>query len=166
MSNLSISNKRPPQSTPYLPSEQRWSIRALAWLLLLQAIILFGGGIYHSIQAQILPRFGHLSQLTMAKVLIGLASSVIFGWILIPLAILVFMAAIGFFRNWQIAWLNAMLSQGLILTISLRLYFSGTPDYVAMVSSTLLVIYLNYIDVQTHLLEKSLIAEEGNIDNV
>lgn len=166
MSNLSIPNKQTPRSTTDLPSEQRWSIRALAWLLLLQALILFGGGIYHSIQAQVLPRFGHLSQLTLAKMLVGLASSIIFGWILIPLAILVFVAAIGFFRNWQIAWLNAMLSEGLILTISLWLYFSGTPDYVAMVSSTLLVIYLNYIDVQTHLLEKSLIAEEGNIDNV
>ncbi len=166
MSNLSIPNRQPPQSTTNLPSEQRWSIRALAWLLLLQAIILFGGGIYHSIQAQVLSRFGHLSQLTIAKVLIGLASSIISGWILIPLAILVFVAAIGFFRNWEIAWLNAMLSEGLILTISLWLYFSGTPDYVAMVSSTLLVIYLNYTDERTHLLEKSLIAEEGNIDNV
>lgn len=166
MNNFTTTNKQTIQSAANLPSEQRWSIRALAWLLLLQAIILFGGGIYHSIQAQVLPRFAHLSQLTMAKVLIGLTNSIIFGWILIPLAILVFMAAIGFFRNWQIAWLNAMLSEGLILTISIWLYFSGIPDYVAMVSSTLLVIYLNYVDEQTHLLEKSLIAEEGNIDNV
>lgn len=59
-------------------------------------------------------------------------------------------ASLGFFRRWQYAWSYASFMQGLILLISLILYFGTRPVYVypLMAFSIFLVIYLHQVDVQ------------------
>lgn len=145
--------------------EQVWPVKALGWLLLLQAAVLLGSGIFHLITVNFLTSFKLLlTLLSTPEVLNSLYLRTFFSIILIPLALLVSIAAIGFWRAWLTAWLYAMIGQGLILAISLALYFYGQPDYLAMVSSTFLVLYLNYADGQANLQVKSVKAEEEGLE--
>jgi len=159
-----INSENPPLDPQPPPPENRiWPVKALGWLFLLQAVVLLGNGLIYFLGADILPDLERLLVLSPNGVLEGPQISIIFNFALIPLAILVLVAAVGFFRSWPTAWLYAMLSQGLILAMTLLLYFYDEPDYLAMVTSTFLVLYLNYADGQANLQGKSIRAEEEGL---
>jgi len=81
---------------------------------------------------------------------LGLIGHVSLGVIFIPLSLLGFTAAIGMFYLRRGAWLIALLVQGLSLFMALIIYLEDRSpySYVVMGTSTFLVIYLHYSDIQ------------------
>ena len=118
-------------------------VTVLGLLLLLQAVGLFGLGVFYFV------RLYWQHALTRAVLLAELFDQLLISLAFLPLALLALLAAIGFLRLWRNAWRNAMLLQGLSLWVALVLYFSRKPGYVYMVMlyGIFMVIYLNYADV-------------------
>jgi len=72
--------------------------------------------------------------------------------LLIPPVLVGLLAAVGFFFRWRWGWVLAMLTQIVILALSLMVYaeWHGSPVvYVTMAGSVLMVLYLNVYDVRT-----------------
>lgn len=66
------------------------------------------------------------------------------------LGLLVFMAAVGFYRLWPAAWITAVSVQGISLLLSLVLYATQRPTYIfwIMIFCVILVAYLNHPEVK------------------
>ncbi len=66
------------------------------------------------------------------------------------LAILIFIAAIGFFKLWRFAWDMAIFVQGVTLALAVALYFTSRPGhlYILMLVSLIMVAYLSYAHVR------------------
>jgi hypothetical protein len=124
-------------------TKRNWPVIILGLLLLLQSISLFFvGGIY----ALFIEFDWTLSvEDYLVNIPLGLR-----GGVLIALGVLAFLAAVGFFRLWLGAWLNAVMVQGTSLLIMLFLYFHERPFYIYlyMVFNIFMVIYLNYSEVK------------------
>lgn len=123
--------------SPSLPIERRWPVLVLGLLLLFQAAGLFGLGSFYLFS---------LTPGDLAVNLSGMLNSSAFNL----LALLALIASFGFLRLHRLAWLCAMLLQGLCLLLALSLYArEKTPfAYLLMAYSIGLVLYLNYSDVQ------------------
>lgn len=143
--------------------ERVWPIRALGWLFLLQTAILIGVGLYYLVYGSPSNDFQTLFTYNPTLVSSGQQIQVIYKYTLFPLGIITLVASIGFFQRWAIAWMYAMLAQGLILTTNLAQYFYAEPNYPSMLFSTFLVLYLNYADGQANLQGKSIEAEEKGL---
>ena len=154
------------QSTP-IPTpakdEHFWPVKALGWMFIGQAVILIGTGVYYLLTANEKLAYGPTAVLPAGEIIEGLSAGVLVSLILFPLSLIVIIAGVGFFRRWPVAWLYAMTAQGLILALSMTLYFYEAPNYWAMVSSTFLVLYLNYADGQANLQGQSIEAEERGL---
>ncbi|MEM7034762.1 MAG: hypothetical protein AAF629_34800 [Chloroflexota bacterium] len=141
-------------------AERTWPVRALSLLFLLQAASLVGLGFSYFVagdpqtdfRSLIAPDFNAVSTRDQVQIMVNFA--------LIPLAVVVLVATVGFYKRWDITWLYAMLAQGLILAVVLIQYWYGDPNYFLMTFSTFLVLYLNYANAQANLLTKSLEAED------
>lgn len=137
MATKSVKSASPPR--PARP----WPVRALAWLLLLEAVGFIALGALYlgplGTQGAFTPEHWDAERIA---VLTGL----VFGL----LAVLALSAAIGFWRLLPAAWLNAVTVQGAELLIALVLYFRGRPAYVyvMMVYGIFMVLYLHQADVQ------------------
>lgn len=134
-------------------------VSILGLLLLLQAAGLFDLGLFFFTRGLGLKRSLIVEAFITAPIN-SLAMSVVF----IPLSLLAFLAAIGFFRLWRAAWLMAMLLQGLSLLAALFLYFNQRPGYVyiIMLYSILMVLYLNYFETYATLPPAASLEEENN----
>lgn len=144
------------------PRKRSWSVTAVGLLLLLQAVGLFVLGAIYFATVYLLDLWAPLSALRAEELFLGMVNKVIMSIIFIPLSLLAILAAIGFLRLWRNAWTNAMLLQGLTLLIALILYFTGKPFYVyiMMLYSILVVLYLNYYEVQVAFRSKPVIENQ------
>jgi hypothetical protein len=115
----------------------------LGLLLLLQAVGLFDLGLYFFSGGLGLER-SLIVERFVAEPVNALAMGVVF----MPLSLLALLSGISFLGMWRIAWLMAMLVQGLSLLTALVLYFNQKPGYVyvIMLYSIFMVIYLNYFE--------------------
>ncbi len=143
-------------------------ITLLSWLLLIQSWFLLGLAVYHfdlnqglSLLRQWL--FGRntpdidtlsagefFSRLYENAVNLNLIPALVESLALFFLTILIFIAAIGFFRLWRFAWDMAVFVQGASLLIGIILYFTDKPKhiYLLMAASLFMVIYLSYANVR------------------
>jgi hypothetical protein len=83
----------------------------------------------------------------------------------LPLVVLAIFSAIGFLFFWRVAWLTAMIAQGVSLFGCLAIYFeSYLKDYnfvyLIMLSSIVMVLYLNNNDIRVMFQAKPLPDEE------
>ena len=125
-------------STPSLPVERRWPVLVLGLLLLFQAAGLFGLGSFYLFT---------ITPGDTAANLPGLLNSSAFNL----LAVLALIASFGFLRLHRLGWICAMLLQGLCLLLALSLYIREKSPlaYALMLYDIILVLYLNYSDVQS-----------------
>lgn len=116
-----------------------WLVTAIGLLLLLQTTVLLGLGAYNLILAGLAPGEFTVRMLRSFE-----------GAVLALLAPLTLLAAVGFLTGQRSAWLLAILSQGLGLTISLLLYARERPVYVYVVMAyhVVMVMYLNSYNVR------------------
>ncbi len=128
-----------------------WPVTALGLLLLLQALGLFSFGLFHFEKVNLLARSDQPLGVTGAELLAEITQSSLISLVFIPLSLLALVTGIGFLRLWRIAWLNAVLIQGLSLGIAIIFYLQHQPAYVyaIMLYSIFMVIYLHHSEVQS-----------------
>lgn len=149
-------------------SEQHRQVTILAYLLLLEAVIMFILGVYHftlnhgpqllslwlsgqsMISGQAFTFDEFIRQLTIYAGQQRLIPALVESATLFLLTILGLSGAIGFFRIWRSAWTQAVFVQGVSLLISLILYFINKPRHIflLMIYGVFMVFYLHYADVQ------------------
>jgi len=145
-------------------------VTILGILLILQAVFLFGLGIYHFAILSFGPTL--LSQWLSGEPSLGgrsldfqmfvrelfsqaathkLLSTLIESLILFILTILALVSGVGFFRLWRSTWLLAMFLQGGALVLAIILYIIKKPNhiYLLMLSGIFMVLYLNYADLRS-----------------
>jgi hypothetical protein len=120
-----------------------WPVTLLALLLLGQAAGLLLTAIYHLVGPVV--TWNVLVEAAAAR-----DQGAVIGLVLACLACLAGMTAIGFWRMWRQAWLQAMLLQALCLALALILYYWQKPGfvYLLMAFSIFMVLYLNYYEVR------------------
>jgi hypothetical protein len=138
-------------------------IRAIALLLILQAVLFIGGAVWFTLPILDNDALLELAASTDTEDLNTLPPNVVQATqalllFLFPvLAIPAFVAACGFLFLWNSGWVLAMLTQIVALLISLFLYIFFKPVtvvpipwllYVFMASSIFMVIFLNVSDVR------------------
>lgn len=139
--------------TSEVPSPRRqaipWPVRALALLLLVQTAVNLGLGIYNHSAFPLTVQMSAAPTLSAAVFLLISFVTTSFSYYLV--ALLAFLACLGFARLWQPAWLLAVSVQGLALLFALINYFGPRPLYVyaLMASAIFMVVYLHHPDVQT-----------------
>lgn len=131
-------------------------ITILALLLFLQAMGLFDLGLFF------FTGLGIKGSVIMTVLLAEPVNTLTMGLVFVSLALLAFLAGVGFLRLWRTAWLMAMLLQGLCLLTALLLYFNQRPGFVyfLMLYSVIMVIYLNYSEVYATFQPTSILEEE------
>jgi hypothetical protein len=117
-----------------------------------------GAGILIFLQAAIICLLGivHLAAIYypenqfLATWFPGETRRIVLSAILIPLSLLMSLAAIGLFRLARYSWLLAIFCQGVSLGLALSFYFYDKPwfAYILMVNGLGMVLYLNYHDTQ------------------
>lgn len=153
----------------------------MGWLLLTQAVVLGIFSVYHFVILQFGPQlvsmwWGDLlsgqrdfsslyslvidlfAQASGEKVLTTLIES----FLLLLLAMLAFMAGIGFLIHKKAAWIFAMFVQGSVLALALVIYFIKTPlhTYFLMAYGVFMVIYLQHADIYKSFQRVKLFVEE------
>jgi len=135
-----------------------WAVRAIALLLLLQAIGLVAINVYHIyVRVSATPNLElppeidsdeDFEKLSPAEQETLMAFA--YAFFLMPLAIPATLAAIGFLFLFRFGWVTAMLTQVATLAICLMLYLEFKPIvvYPIMVYCILMVLYLNVNDVR------------------
>jgi hypothetical protein len=150
-------------------AERPRMVTILGFLLILQAVFLFGLGIYHfailsfgptllsqwlsgepSLGGQSLDFQMFIRQLFGQAATQKLLSTLIESLVLFLLTILALVAGIGFLRLWRGSWLLAMFLQGGALLLAIILYLIKKPNhiYLLMLSGIFMVLYLNYADLR------------------
>ena len=135
-------------------------VKLLSWLLLIQSWLLLGLAIYHfdlnngifllrqwlfgrnTPDLDVLTAGEFISRLYENAVNLNLIPALLESLALFLLTILIFVAAIGFFRLWRFAWDMAVFVQGASLVIAVILYFTDKPKhiYLLMAASVFMVI--------------------------
>lgn len=140
-------------------TRRNWPVLVLGLLLLFQGLgLFFIGGLYAAI---IEFDWVFTAEDYLINIPLGLR-----GGIFIAIGILAVLAAIGFFRLWPAAWLNAVMVQGTSLLIALFLYFHEKPFYLylIMIFSIFMVVYLNYSEVKEAFRSPQLAPEWNELD--
>ncbi len=136
-----------------------WPVRAIALLLLLQAVGLLGFNVYNinsqiGDQAEIRINFDDVNSKEEYDNLPAhqraIVDALITGILFFPLTIVAIMASVGFLFRQRFGWLLAMLTQNIILAICIMLYLGIRPViiYPIMTYSILMVLYLNMQEVR------------------
>jgi hypothetical protein len=127
-----------------------WPVTAVGFLLMLQAVGLFGIGLFYVLTVDSLVILARILEMTAGELISAATHNSLVGMVYLPLSILGVVAAVGMWRLWPAAWLNAMLVQGLSLAVALMLYVGPRPAYVyaVMIYSTMVVIYLYHADIR------------------
>lgn len=127
-----------------------WPVTAVGFLLMLQAVGLFGIGLFCVLTVNSLAILARILEMTTGELISATMHNSLVGMVYLPLSILGVVAAVGMWRLWSAAWLNAMLVQGLSLAVALVLYVGPRPAYVyvVMIYSTIVVVYLYHADIR------------------
>lgn len=144
-----------PQATP-VESLRRWPVRFTSLLLLLQAAgLIYLVAYYFSLidPARDMPPLEELVGYTFEMLPALVQDSLIIALFFTPLILLTVASAIGFIFLWRGGWVLTMLCQGVILILSLAIYFNRPavvmwPIHFLMAYSIFLVLYLNSSGVQ------------------
>ncbi|MBN1317186.1 MAG: hypothetical protein JXA42_17010 [Anaerolineales bacterium] len=133
-----------PNNTPDNPAKRPGAVTGAGLLLLIQAAILCAIGSAH------LAAIYHPEIAILSTWFPGETRRIVLGAVLIPLSVLMALAAIGLFRLGRYSWLLAIFCQGASLLVALLLYFNNKPwfAYLLMVNGIGMVLYLNYHDTQ------------------
>ncbi len=117
-------------------------VRAIALMLLLEAIGLVGLGVYEFLQVD----WTRVNPQALSRPVVEVAAFVLF----IPPAVLSLVSALNFLLLRRRGWLLAALAQGLSLAACLWLYSEFGPVYVYPIMGycVLMVLYLNSHDVR------------------
>lgn len=171
--NSSLSTAQPASARPRL-------VAVMGWLLFIQAIVLGIFSVYHFVILQFGPQLvanwwqdvlsgsrelssayylfiDLFTQASVEHVLSTLVESIL----LILLALLAFLAGIGFFVQKQAAWILALFVQGSVLALALVIYFIKAPihTYFLMAYGVFMVIYLQHADIYKSFQNVSLLVE-------
>jgi len=125
-----------------------WPIRSISLLLILQALGLL---LYNAYQ---IAQFDWLQEIYDVSPSVEFIYAGIIALIFGSISIILLFAALGFFYRRPVAWLIAMMMQGLILLACLIYYFlpdnqhSHTWVYPIMFYAVLMVLYINARDVR------------------
>jgi hypothetical protein len=127
-----------------------WPVTAVGFLLMVQAVGLFGIGLFYVLTVNSLAILARILEMTTGELILAAMHNSLVGIAYLPLSILAAAAAVGMWRLWPTAWLNAMLVQGFSLAVALVLYAGPRPAYVyaVMIYSTIVVIYLYHADIR------------------
>ena len=132
-----------------------WPIRAISLLMIVQAVALI------SLIAYWVTQFDWDLEMTSEGLSVDALDTALFTAALAPLSIISLLVAVSLFFQQRIAWLAAMILQGLMLFCYLWVYFMTTSYlrqspwlYALMAFSVTLVLYLNTSDVRTAFLAK------------
>ncbi|MEZ4712978.1 MAG: hypothetical protein R3A44_37660 [Caldilineaceae bacterium] len=149
---------KPAVQPPVAPVEtlRRWPVRFTSVLLLLQAVgIIYLVGYYfsHIDPTRHMPPLEELVGYTFEMLPTLVQDSLIIGILFTPLVLLTVASAIGFIFLWRGGWVLTMLCQGVILFLSLAIFFNRPavimwPIHILMAYSVFLVLYLNSSGVQ------------------
>jgi hypothetical protein len=134
-----------------------WPVTVLGLLLLGQAAGLLLIAIYHLVGPVV-------SWDVLVEAAAARSRAAVVGLMLACLACLAGLTAVGFWRMWGQAWLQAMLLQALCLLLALILYFWQKPGfvYLLMAFSIFMVLYLNYYEVRAAFGERPIeVGEAG-----
>jgi hypothetical protein len=153
----------------------------MGWLLLIQALVLGFFSIYHFVILQFGPLLvstwwrdllsGQRDLTSIYSLFIDLfaqasversLSTLVESIFLLLLALLAFMAAIGFFLQKKASWILAMFVQGCVLALALIIYLIKTPlhTYFLMAYGVLMVVYLQHADIYKSFQSVKIFAEE------
>lgn len=138
---------RSPVQLVRLPRLQLWPVRAISLLLLVEAGALFLSSLYLFSRIDWAREWNNVA-------LSGVAfETVSFCIFFVPLAVVAIFSAVGFLFFWRVAWLTAMIVQGVSLFGCLAIYFeSYLKDYnfvyLIMLYSIVMVLYLNNNDIR------------------
>ncbi len=129
------------QVTPN-PSRRPWSVRAIGWLLLGQAVLFLALAIWQATEAYeaVAGETALLNQLVLLMHAFTLAA----------VFLLLLLTLLAFGRLWPRGWGYAVLAQGLMLALTLAQHFRGRELYThhIMLFSIFMTIYLHHPDVQ------------------
>lgn len=127
-----------------------WPVTAVGFLLMLQAVGLFGIGLFYVLTVDSLTVLARILEMTAGELISAATHNSLVGMVYLPLSVLGVVAAVGMWRLWSAAWLNAMLVQGSSLAVALVLYAGPRPAYVyvVMIYSTIVVVYLYHADIR------------------
>lgn len=128
-----------------------WSVKAVGLLLLLQAVGMSCMGLFYIDVSDLADRLIEASDLSTWAMLRHVTGDAIAGILLVQLSMLALLAAFGFWRMRRNAWMNALILQGLSLSLALVRYFTGAKSwgiYILMFYTILMVLYLNYYEVR------------------
>ncbi|MEZ4662314.1 MAG: hypothetical protein R2911_32595 [Caldilineaceae bacterium] len=149
---------KPAVQPPAAPVEtlRRWPVRFTSVLLLVQALgIIYLVGYYFSLidSTHAMPSLEELVGYTFEMLPTLVQDSLIIGILFTPLVLLTVASAIGFIFLWRGGWVLTMLCQGVILFLSLAIFFNRPavimwPVHILMAYSIFLVLYLNSSGVQ------------------
>ena len=145
-------------TTPNNENERPWAVKTLTWLLLLEAFLFFGIGIFNAGTLQLWTQLS-FDNLLSAFVL-TLTNLTLYG----ALALLTIIAAIGFLNLTSRSWTYAVLVQGLALLTGIVLYRQSFPFYVVVVMTygIFMTLYLHHPDVQTAFKVRQLTQIDGD----
>lgn len=130
------------------------SVTILAWLALLDGLVRLGFGLFFVLSSGAV--LGGANSPLAGLDLGDPFADFLLGLVQLILAVPLVWTAIGLFRLRPWAWMWAMALQGLYLLLGLIDYLRGQPDYVSMVVSIAIVLYLNTEEVRDAFRPKSL----------
>jgi len=140
-----------PGAEPSGPRIRPWSVKTVGLLLLLQALGMCCISLFYIDVSDLADRLIEMSDPGTWTVLRYVTGDAIAGIFLVQLSMLAFLAALGFWRMRRNAWMNALILQGLSLSLALVRYFTGAKSwgmYILMLYAVLMVFYLNYYEVR------------------
>lgn len=128
-----------------------WPVKAVGLLLFLQAVGMFGMGLFYLDTSDLADRLIETVGPDIRAVFQYVTGDAVAGIFLIQLSLLALLAGFGFWRMRRNAWMNAMLLQGLSLSLVLVRYFTGAKTlgmYILMAYAVFMVLYLNHYEVR------------------
>lgn len=139
-------------------SKRPWAVRAVGWLLLLQATLLVTLIIWQILEAS--EDLTTLPETAVFTYIIGILAGSL---ALAAVVILIGFTLLAYARLWTQGWGYAMLVQGLLLAITLVHHYRGPDFYVypLMLFSIFMVIYLHHPEIQDTFQVRVLPVEEN-----
>jgi hypothetical protein len=130
---------------PVEAKARRWTLRVIAQLLVVQAMLLIG------ICAVVISRIDWDQELEDLMLSLAALDTILLVALLGPLAVFELVAALGMWLGGRGAWLRAMIIQGILLIFCLSSYVAQRREtfiYLLMLTCIIIVLYLNTNDVR------------------
>lgn len=130
---------------PVEAKARRWTLRVIAQLLFVQALLLIG------VCAVVISRVAWEQELEDVTLSLAALDTLLLVALLGPLAVFDLTTAVGMWFGGRGAWLRAMIIQGILLIFCLSSYVAQRREsfiYLLMLSCIIIVLYLNTNDVR------------------